>query len=196
MEGIRGKIDRLIADGGVKDPAVMGAMLAEYGAPIYRLALTILSDPDDAQDVTQDTFIQAGAALHQYQVGTNFKAWLFKIAVNNCRMNLRKRAARRVLQQAWESFTNLVSRQPGTEAQAVQDETRTELWSLVDDLDEKHRLVVVLRLAHELTVSEISLILRINEKTVYTRLYHAFARLRAQIRKRPEFANLWDEVQP
>jgi len=193
---IRGDMDRLISNNGVNDPAVMEAMVVEYGAPVYRLALSILRDPADAQDAAQDTFMQAAAALHRYQVGTNFKAWLLKIAVNNCRMILRKRAARRTLQRAWESLTNLAPRQPGTEAQVMLDETRDELWSIVDSLDEKHRLVVVLRLAHELKVREISLVLGVNEKTVYTRLYDAFARLRVQIRMRPEFEHQWDEVQP
>ena len=91
-------MDRLIGDHGVKDPSVVEAMVVEFSAPVYRLALSILRDPADAQDVAQDTFMQAAAALHRYQVGTNFKAWLLKIAVNNCRMCLRKRAARQALQ--------------------------------------------------------------------------------------------------
>jgi len=193
---IRGNIDRLIGDHGVNDPAVMEAIMVEYGAPIHRLALSILRDPADAQDATQDTFVQASLALYRYQVGTNFKAWLQKIAINNCRMILRKRAARLALHQAWEAFTNLVSRQPSIETQVVQHETRDELWDIVDELDEKHRLVVVLRLAHDMTVKEISQALRMNEKTVYTRLYDAFARMRSQIRTRPEFAHLWNEVKP
>jgi len=196
MDMIRGDMDRLIGDHGVNDPAVLEAMVVEYGAPVYRLALSILRDPADAQDAAQDTFMQAAAALRRYQVGTNFKAWLLKIAVNNCRMTLRKRAARRALQQAWETLTSLTPRQPGTEAQVVLDETRDELWSIVDGLDEKHRLVVLLRVAHDMTVSEISQVLGLNEKTVYTRLYDAFARLRVQIRIRPEFAHLWEVVQP
>jgi len=188
-------MDRLIGDHGVNDTAVMEAMVVEYRTPVYRLALSILRDPADAQDVAQDTFIQAAAGLHRYQVGTNFKAWLLKIAVNNCHMIWRKRAARRTLQQAWESLKNLGSNKLSTEAQVVQDETRDELWNLVDSLKEKHRLVVVLRLAHDLTVSEISQVLGVNEKTVYTRLYDAFAQLRAQIKIKPEFAHLRDEVQ-
>jgi RNA polymerase sigma factor (sigma-70 family) len=86
--------------------------------------------------------------------------------------------------------------QPGAEAQVVQDEIRDDLWTLVDSLNEKHRLVVVLRLANELTVSEISQVLGVKEKTVYTRLYDAFARLRATIEMNPELAHLRDEVQP
>lgn len=196
MEAIRVEIDRLIVTHGAGDPAVLEAMLAAYSASVYRLALSILHDPADAQDAAQETFLRAAAALHRYQVGTNFKAWLLKIAVNNCRMALRKRAARQSLHLLWETLTRFTPAQPGPEAQLVQAETRTELWDLVDTLDEKHRLVVVLRLAHQLTVSEISQALGLTEKTVYTRLYAAFAHLRGQARRRPEFAHLWDEVQP
>jgi len=188
-------MDRLIGDHGVNDTAVMEAMVDEYRAPVYRLALSILRDPADAQDVAQDTFIQAAAGLHHYQVGTNFKAWLLRIVINNCHMIRRKRAARHALQQAWETLIHLGSNQLSTEALVVQDETRDELWTLVDNLKEEHRLVVILRLTHELTVSEISQVLGINEKTVYTRLYDAFAQLRALIKTRPEFAHLRDEVQ-
>jgi RNA polymerase sigma factor (sigma-70 family) len=196
MDMIRGDMDRLIGDHGVNDPAVTEAIVSEYGASIYRLALSILRDPGDSQDATQDTLIQATAALHRYQLGTNFKAWLLKIAVNNCRMMLRKRAARRALQQALDSITRLAPRQPTTETHVVQGETRYELWNIVDDLDDKHRLVVVLRLAHDMTVAEISQVLGVNEKTVYSRLYEAFSRLRVQLQIRPEFAYLWDEVHP
>jgi RNA polymerase sigma-70 factor (ECF subfamily) len=188
-------MDRLISDHGVKDSTVMEAMVDEYRSPVYRLALSILRDPADAQDVAQDTFIQAAARLHQYQVGTNFKAWLLRITINNCYMIRRKQAARRALQQTWESLIHLGSHPLSTEAQAVQDETRDELWALVEDLNEKQRLVVVLRLAHDLTVSEISQMLGVNEKTVYTRLYDAFAQLRALVKIRPEFAHLREEMQ-
>jgi hypothetical protein len=71
MDMIRGDMDRLIGDRGVNGPAVMETMVGEYGTPVYRLALSILRDPADAQDVVQDTFMQAAAALHRYQVGTN-----------------------------------------------------------------------------------------------------------------------------
>jgi len=187
-------MDRLIGDRGVNDTSVMEAMVVEYRVPVYRLALSILRDPADAQDATQNTFIQAAAGLHRYQVGTNFKAWLLRIAINNSRMIWRKHAARWALQQAWESVIHLGSHQGSPEVQAVQGETRDELWTLVDNLNEKHRLVVILRFAHEMAVSEISQVLGINEKTVYSRLYDAFAQLRALIKVRPEFAHLWEEV--
>lgn len=190
-----GEIDRLISKQGTGDPDVLEAMVREFNAPIYRLALSILNDTEDAQDVTQDTFIQAAAHLDRYQVGTNFKAWLFTIAVNNCRMILRKRTARRALYQVWLALTQGSTAQPGPETQIAQAESREALWRLVDTLDDKHRLVVVLRLVHGLTVSEISQVLGVKEKTVYNRLYDAFAHLRGLIRLKPELAHLQDEVQ-
>jgi RNA polymerase sigma-70 factor (ECF subfamily) len=87
-------MDRLISDLGSDNPAVMEAMVVEYSAPVYRLALSILRDPAGAQDAAQDTFIQAAAGLHRYQVGTNFKAWLLKIAVNNCRNDRSKKESK------------------------------------------------------------------------------------------------------
>jgi RNA polymerase sigma-70 factor (ECF subfamily) len=182
----RAEMDRLITDYGVDHPAVMEGMAAEYSAPVYRLALSILCDPADAQDVMQSTFMQAAAAISRYTPGTNFKAWILKITVNNCRMLLRKRSALRVVQEAWHSLTRLSSPTPCIEAQVIENETRGELWRLVEALDEKHRLVVELRLGYGLTISEISQVLGIKEKTIYTRLYDAFARLRGQI-------NLQDE---
>jgi len=66
-------MDRLIGDHRVHDPVVIETMVVEYSAPVYRLALSILHDPDDSQDAAQETFIQEIDSLHLYQVGTNFK---------------------------------------------------------------------------------------------------------------------------
>ena len=60
------------------------------------------------------------------------------------------------------------------------------MWQAVGELDEKYRLVLVLRMVQELPVSEIALILGINEKTVYTRLYEALRKLRKRLAALPE----------
>jgi RNA polymerase sigma-70 factor (ECF subfamily) len=126
-------------------------------------------------------------------VGTNFKAWIYTIAVNTCRDYLRKRAVRATLSQVWGVIQSLAPRAPDPEAAAIENESRARLWDLVDQLDEKHRLVVILRLGQDLSIREISQILGINEKTVYSRLYDAFSHLRQKIKFSTEHANYWNE---
>jgi RNA polymerase sigma factor (sigma-70 family) len=175
------------------DPQVFKTMVAAYRAPLYRLALSILNDADEAEDAVQDTFVRAVRRLDRYQVGTDFKAWLYTIAVNTCRDYLRKRATRATLSQIWGAIQSLAPRSPDPEAAAIESESRAHLWALVDQLGEKHRLVVILRLGQDLPIREISQILEINEKTVYSRLYEAFRQLRHKIRFSTEHANYWNE---
>ncbi len=180
-------IDRLLRCHHSRDPAVIEAVVYAYRALIFRLALSILNDPDDAEDATQETFVAATLKLDSYQVGTNFKAWLYTIAVNTCRGTLRKHAARRTLGRMLSSMETTAASQPDPEAIAMQRETHSELWDLVDFLPEKQRLVIILRLAHELSIEEIAQALRINPKTVYTRLYDAVRSLRGRLLRTSAF---------
>jgi len=176
------------------DPQVFEAMVRFYRGPLYRLALSILNDNDEAEDAVQDAFVKAARALSRYQVGTNFKTWLYTVAINTCRDSLRKRAARRSLYQIWGAIQTLVPHTPGPEATAIENESRTRLWDLVDELGMKHRLVVILRLEQDLSIQEISQILGINEKTVYSRLYDAYKQLRLKIKFSTKHANYWNEL--
>jgi RNA polymerase sigma-70 factor (ECF subfamily) len=175
------------------DPQVFEAIVRTYRGPLYRLALSILNDNDEAEDAVQDAFVQAARSLSRYQVGTNFKAWLYTVAINTYRDYLRKRAARRSLNRIWGVIQALVPHTPGSEAAAIENESRTRLWDLVDELGMKHRLVVILRLGQDLSIQEISQILGVKEKTVYSRLYDAYKQLRMKIKFSTEHANYWNE---
>jgi RNA polymerase sigma factor (sigma-70 family) len=189
----RDDIEGLLRSRSTGDPLVLEAMVQAYRAPLYWLALSILNDADEAEDAVQDAFVQAARALERYQMGTNFKAWLYTIAVNTYRDYLRKRTVRMTLNQVWGAIQSLAQLAPGPEAAAIENESRTRLWDLVDQLGEKHRLVVILRLGQDLSIQEISQILKINQKTVYSRLYDAFKQLRQKIRFSAEHANYWNE---
>jgi RNA polymerase sigma factor (sigma-70 family) len=63
----------------------------------------------------------------------------------------------------------------------------------VDELGSKHRLVVILRLGQDLSIQEISQVLGISEKTVYSRLYDAYKQLRQKIKFSTEHASYWNE---
>jgi RNA polymerase sigma-70 factor (ECF subfamily) len=158
-------------------------MVADYRAQVFRLALSILDQPDDAEDATQDTFIQAARSLHRYQPGTNFRAWILRITVNTCRSLIRKRLARANLRRILGAQQALTGRPAGPEALAAERLAHSQLWDLVDCLPEKQRLVVILHLAHDLPVAEVAQILGASPKTVYSRLYAAYRRLRGEIHR-------------
>ncbi len=149
------------------------ALVAVHYPTIRRLAASILDDPHEADDAAQETFIAACRALDAYRGEAELKTWLTAIAVNICRGRLRKRKVRQALQSTLEALHLASASHPTPEKVALQHEADGQIWQAVDDLDEKHRLVVILRYVHELPVPEIARILDTSAGTIYSRLHYA-----------------------
>jgi RNA polymerase sigma-70 factor (ECF subfamily) len=151
----------------------------EYEAGAFRLALSVLGDEAEAHEVTQETFLSALRALPSYQEKKSLRAWLYTIALNHSRSHLRKR---KILERLHSTLTGLfrleAEKQNSPEEAMMQNEKEAALWSSLNRLDERHRIVVVLRYFHELPISEISEILSISEGTIHSRLYSAREKLR------------------
>lgn len=176
-------------------------LVLRYYPAVVRLALAILDDGsgrypdglpavDEAEDVAQETFIAAARSLEDFRGSASPKTWLFSIAINACRSRLRKRKAQRRLVQMLGLAQRLFGQQ-GTPGQGAErgveqgvecDERDRQLWSVVNDLSEKHRLVVVLRYVHELDSAKIAEVLRISEGTVHSRLHYARQQLAEKLR--------------
>ena len=115
--------------------------------------------------------------IQQYEPGTNLKAWLSRITVNRCRDVLRKHKVREKWYVLWARVAMLGSPPRTPERRTADHELAGELWQAVDDLNEKHRLPVILHYVHGMTAPEIAEILDIREGTVYSRLYYACRKL-------------------
>ena len=163
------------------DDHAIAELVAAYRPALFRLALSILADPAEADEAAQDAFVQALRALPGYRGAAAFTTWLYAITVNVCRGRLRRRGARERLRQALAGLWPLTSHAPAPEAQAVQAEGRAAVSAAVAALPEPQRLVVVLRYYHELRLGEIAEILEISERTVHNRLHAAHARLRGRL---------------
>jgi len=171
-------IDLLLQSNPCDDPRIVEAIVEQYRSAIYRLAFSILYDADEAEDAVQDAFVAATMNLDRYQPGTNFKAWLYTITVNTCRGYLRRSRARSALAGILQTMHLTLSGSSSVEESTLDHADCSQLWAAVDQLGEKQRMVVILRIRHELTIPEIAQILQVNEKTIYTRLYDAFRNLR------------------
>lgn len=172
----------LIADCIKGDETAIAQLIEEYQLGVFRLALSILNDPGEANEATQDTFIAALRSLKSYHERSTFKAWLYKIALNISRSRLRKRKALERLQQTLTSIFEVGSQLvPSPEEAVIADEEDATIRLALSKLGEKHRIPIVLRYYHELSVAEIAEIMNIKEGTVHSRLSIARDRLRAHL---------------
>ena len=172
-------LSRLIAGCIAGNEEAIEMLVREYETGVFRLALSILGNEAEANEVTQETFLSALRALPSYQEKKALKAWLYTIALNHSRSHLRKR---KILERLRSTLTTIfrveAEKQISPEEAVIQSEKESTLWRSLNQLDERHRIVVVLRYFHELSILEISEILAIREGTVHSRLHSAREKLR------------------
>jgi RNA polymerase sigma-70 factor (ECF subfamily) len=148
---------------------------------VYRLALSILDDSDDADDATQEVFVAALRALESFRGNSSFKTWLFSITVNVCRNRLQRAKSRGRLHQILQSL--FMQNQAHPENEAMQNESDSALWQAIHTLDDKQRIPIILRYYHDLPVAEIAETLGVPIGTVHSRLNHAREKLRMLLKE-------------
>lgn len=170
---------RLISECIAGNHAAIEMLIRQYETGVFRLALSIVGDEADANEITQETFIAALKSLRSYQERKTFKAWLYTIALNLSRSHLRKRKVIERLKTTIGGILRVETQNQVTpEDRVIQTEKETILWNELSKLDERYRTVVVLRYLHELPISEIAEIMGISEGTIHSRLHTARERLR------------------
>jgi RNA polymerase sigma-70 factor (ECF subfamily) len=151
-----------------------------YQARVYRLSVTILRNEQDAEDVVQDVFVRLFERIRDYRGESAFNTWLTAVVVNRCRDRLRRRKVRQALslsrlrgRASADSVTELVA----------QRQRRQTLWTLVDRLEDKYRLPVILHYHEELPCAQVAEALDLRISTVYSRLNTARIRLREMLQQ-------------
>ena len=104
MMDLTSELDQMIRDGQGKSHYFATTLVSQYYDYIHRLAIYLLGDPADADDVCQDTFIDALLYIDRYSPGTNLRAWLSKIAVHKCQRVIRIRKIRDSLNAVNSAF--------------------------------------------------------------------------------------------
>lgn len=154
-------------------------LVRQYETGVFKFALSIVGDEADANEITQEIFIKALRSLKTYHEKKTFKAWLYTIALNLSRSHLRKRKIIERLHSTLGSIFRVETQKSASpEDNVIRTEKEAAIWDELNKLDERHRIVVVLRYFHELPISEISEILSVNEGTIHSRLHTARERLR------------------
>ncbi len=168
-------------DSGIPEESLTELLVEQYYNYIVRLSASILHDLAEAEDVAQETFVVALTRIETIDPQINIKAWLSTIAVNKCRDILRKRKVRLKFQNVLEAVWIRSQPENLPESHAVRQETASHLWTAVDQLKEKHRLPILLRYMHNLSIREIAEILETKEGTIHSRLHYACQKLQIQL---------------
>jgi RNA polymerase sigma factor (sigma-70 family) len=156
-------------------------LLRRYKAPVFRLIRANIGDPDEAMDLTQETFVAGFAALGRYDADRPFRIWIARIALNKCRDWARRRAVRSFFARALplESAHDVASDGPAPDAEAADRAELDRVRAAMSRLAPNLREVLVLRGVEELSQAETAELLQTSEKTIEMRLYRARAKLKA-----------------
>lgn len=171
--------EALIRRGQRGDRLAIEVLIRRYQNYVYRLCYLVMGNEQDAEDMTQETFIRACRALPRFEIrqGISFEAWLYRIAVNCCRSRMRRRWYQ-VLPWPDSPPPLVIEPEDQPDRLAIRGEQRNEMLEAIDCLGEKHRLVVIMRYYAGLSNEEIARTLNIPSGTVRSRLHIARQRLR------------------
>lgn len=156
-------------------------IVEHHQATAFRLAWLITGSSADAEEATQDAFLKAYRALGQFRDGAPFRPWLLRIVANEAR-NRRVAASRRerLKLRAYEEH-GLDETTASPEAALLESDTRAELISALQRLDERDRLAIACRYFLDLSEAETAVALGCRRGTVKSRLSRALARLKTEL---------------
>lgn len=170
------------------DRAEFARLVDAYSAPIYRLGLKILGNPQDAEDVLQNTFLNALTHLSSFEGRSSLSTWLYRIASNEALMQIRRKrknvsiedlqtegSDEGILPEIFMDWSAL------PESELITEESKAKLDEAVSKLPESLRLVFVLRDVEGVSIKETAEILNLTETNVKTRLLRARMALREQL---------------
>jgi RNA polymerase sigma-70 factor (ECF subfamily) len=146
------------------DERSFDALIGPLVEPGYRLAVSMLGQREEAEDVVQEAAIKAWRNLNQLKDASVVRSWFFSIVANQCRTVRRGR---------WWSVVRLAAPEqprPGPEEEAVQ---RTDLERALRRLGPDDRLALYLRYYMDLPLNEVAAVLGISETAAKSRIHRA-----------------------
>jgi RNA polymerase sigma-70 factor, ECF subfamily len=181
-----GRKGRPALEGKKRDDAMFAELIGPSQERVYRLALRITRNTEDAEDVQQETLLKVHRKLGQFEGRSRLTTWISRIAINEALMCLRKRRSafytplEETIQPAEESSASEDFQSPieGPEAAYSRKEMRELLKQAMERLRPAYRVVFLLRAVEQLSTSETANVLQISASAVKARMRRARSELR------------------
>jgi len=171
-----------------EDKEAFEELIRRHQHRVFAVAGGIVRRREDVEDVAQQVFVKAYFSLKRFDQRAAFSTWLYKITVNECWDMLRKRKVRPLVYEA--DLSEEQARQVINSAEKGKDEpdiserleARQRVERLLDGLDERDRLMLILKEVEGFSIEEIADVLDLNANTVKVRLFRARRRVVGQAR--------------
>src|SRR5437868_1230589 len=169
-----------------QDKEAFEELVRRHQHRVFAVAGGILRRREDVEDIAQQVFVKAYFSLKRFDQRAAFSTWLYKITVNECWDMLRKKKVRPLVYEA--DLSEEQARQVISSAQKGKDvpdiserlEARQRVERLLDGLDERDRLMLILKEVEGFSIEEIAEVLDLNANTVKVRLFRARRRVVSQ----------------
>lgn len=165
------------------DRDALDSLVRRYERPVFNAAYRMLGNSDEAADVTQTTFLKAFEHLDRFNPEFKFFSWIYRIAVNESINQLNRR------NRLEELGEDPASSARGPDDMVDSRRLSNAVQSVLLELTEDHRAVIVLRHFVEISYREIGAILQIPEKTVKSRLFSARQQIKDLLQSRGLFGD-------
>ncbi len=180
----RAREEKLVRQAQAGDSDAFAELVLEHQRFVFNLALRALSDPQDAEDLSQEAFLRAWKGLPGFRRKARFQTWLYRIVMNLCYNRLPR--LNKELAQIGDEDVDFVEETRTTHSPAAAlnaSELREYLYGQIDALPESQRILITLRFQGDLSYAEISQVVDMPLGTVKTGIFRARRRLREALTK-------------
>ncbi len=172
------------------DNESFGTLVARWERPLFHFVYRMISRPEDARDICQETFLRVLNKAHRFKPGAKFSTWMYQIALNLCRDQLRKK-------RRWSAVVvernSDIEPEPAPSAAlpavegpaeaAERSERRQMITRALGEIPAEQREVLVMKEFEGMKFREIAEILGCPESTVKSRMYYGLNGLKAALAK-------------